>query len=79
MRHTSSMRDVAGTGEMEEASSTDAVTTFDLAAHLFFGSWGAAYVTVDNLSDQAQAVARRPYGVRPGKPRTAILGYKKSF
>jgi Fe(3+) dicitrate transport protein len=79
MRHTSSMRDVAGTGEMEEASSTDAVTTFDLAAHLFFGSWGAAYVTVDNLSDQAQAVARRPYGVRPGKPRTAILGYRKAF
>ena len=44
-----------------------------------FGRLGNVYLTVDNILDQAHVVSRRPYGVRPGKPRLAILGYKYQF
>lgn len=79
VRHLTSMRDVAGTGEPLPGDSTDSLTIVDAAAHLFLGRLGEAYLTIDNVVDEAAIVARRPYGARPGKPRTAIIGYKNRF
>ena len=79
VRHMSSMRDVAGAGEPLAGESTEALTVVDAAAHGFFGRWGQGYLTVDNLADQAAIVARRPFGARPGKPRTIVVGYKNRF
>ena len=78
-RYVSAMRDVAGQGEPDARARTDAHLVLDLAAHVDFGVWGNVYLTVDNILDQAHVVSRRPYGVRPGKPRLAILGYKYHF
>ena len=75
----SRMRTQAGQGAIPERQSTD--------AHLVFGFSGeydlraekqavTLFVTVQNLSDQAYIVARRPAGVRPGLPRTLMGGIK---
>ena len=32
------------------------------------------YLQVRNLTDEVYVAARRPYGLRPGLPRTALLG-----
>jgi Fe(3+) dicitrate transport protein len=78
-RHTSSMRDVAGDGPLDPAATTESATVFDLAGHLFLGEWGEAYLTVQNVTDEAHIAARRPFGARPGIPRLVILGYKNRF
>ena len=36
----------------------------------------AHFVSVQNISDEAYIVARRPAGVRPGLPRTFVAGLK---
>lgn len=79
VRYVSAMRDRAGQGDAAPDETSDAAWTVDLAASYAFGPWGTAYVTVDNLLDQAHVVSRRPYGARPGKPRIVILGYKNRF
>ena len=78
-RHTSAMRDIAGDGAIDPATSTEAATVFDLAGHLFLGAWGEAYLTVQNVTDEAHVAARRPFGARPGAPRIFIVGYKMRF
>ena len=78
-RHITSMRDVSGEGPLDPAASTEAATVFDMAGHVFLGRWGEAYLTVQNVTDEAHVAARRPFGARPGAPRIFILGYKASF
>ncbi len=79
VRHTSRMRDAAGSEALTAANATDASTIVDLAANYSIDDWGKAYLTVDNLFDQANIVSRRPFGARPGAPRIIILGYKNTF
>jgi Fe(3+) dicitrate transport protein len=78
-RYTSAMRNIAGQGEPAPEQRTDAITVLDLSASHDLGRWGRAYVTVDNLLDQAHMVSRHPYGARPGKPRIILVGYKNRF
>lgn len=78
-RHVGAMRDRSGAGPRDPAASTESATVFDLASHLFLGRWGEAYLTVQNVADEAHVAARRPFGARPGAPRILILGYKASF
>ncbi|MEM9488429.1 MAG: TonB-dependent receptor [Myxococcota bacterium] len=75
-RYVSAMRDSAGQGDEGLEQRTDAAWVLDLAGSYGFGRWGKAYLTVDNLLDRSYVVSRRPFGARPGKPRTLILGYK---
>ncbi|MCG8424731.1 MAG: TonB-dependent receptor [Proteobacteria bacterium] len=78
-RFVSSMRDVAGSGDIALGRRIDGAWVLDLAANYALGRWGTAYLVVDNLLDRATIVSRRPFGARPGKPRTAVLGYKNRF
>ncbi len=78
-RYTSPMRDVAGQGAFEPGRSTGAAFVLDAVASLGFGRWGKAYLTIDNATDEAVVVARRPFGARPGVPRLVIVGYKNAF
>jgi len=46
----------------------------------FFTDWGQEiYANVENLTDAKTLVSYRPFGARPGKPRSYILGTKASF
>lgn len=74
--YTSSMRDEAGQASGER---TDSSTLVGLAASYAFPTWGAAYATANNIFDQANIVSLRPYGARPGAPRTIIVGYKNEM
>ncbi len=38
-----------------------------------------AYLKIDNLLDNEYIVSYRPYGARPGKDRTMLVGFKQSF
>jgi Fe(3+) dicitrate transport protein len=78
-RSTGELRDVAGQGPIADGERIPGHTVFDLAAHALLGRLGELYLTVDNVADQAYLVSRRPYGARPGKPRTAVLGWRGSF
>ena len=75
----SRMRTKAGQGAIPDRQSTD--------AHLVFGFSGeydlktekqaaTLFVAVQNLTNQAYIVARRPAGVRPGLARTLMGGIK---
>lgn len=78
-RFNSSMRDIAGNGDVTEDQRTDAFFVVDLAANYDFGDVGIGYVTVGNLLDRANIVSRRPYGARPSAPRLIIFGYKNAL
>jgi Fe(3+) dicitrate transport protein len=74
------MRDVPGQGsEVPTTARTDTQAVVDLAwsAQLVEGVRIAA--RVDNALDQRAIVSRRPFGARPGKPRSALLSLELSL
>ncbi|MGK2924994.1 MAG: TonB-dependent receptor family protein [Lysobacterales bacterium] len=66
----------ASCGAFEE---TDSATLFDLSAHVRIGDDFELYGVVENLSDELYIASRDPYGVRPNKPRTFMVGAKFGF
>jgi Fe(3+) dicitrate transport protein len=73
------LRDVPGQGEVAAGAVIPSLLTVNLSAHLRLGRWGELYGTCDNVLDEQQIVARRPYGARPNSPRLFTLGYKARF
>ena len=67
------MRDVAGSGDFLNNEGSDAYTVVDLAAHYDWSDRLRFSARVDNVADNEYVVARRPFGARPGKPRTLQL------
>lgn len=74
--------------EMSEASGTDVelagvvtsdISQIDLAAWYQINESLRIYSKLDNLTDAANIVSRRPFGARPGKPRQFVLGAKYAF
>ena len=73
---SSAMRTVAGQGPIREDEVTDAYVVFKLAGEYSLPRWGTLYAGVQNLTDERYIVARRPAGVRPGLPRTLLVGMR---
>ncbi len=63
----------------DEFEETEAATIFDFSAHYRINDSWELYAVVENLSDELYIVAREPYGARPNKPRTFMLGTKFRF
>lgn len=57
----------------------DGYGVVDLNVKLATSKDSFAYLKVDNLLDNEYAVAYRPYGARPGKDRTLLIGYRQGF
>ena len=55
---------------------TDSSFTVDLAGSYRLNKNILLVARVENLTDQEDLVARQPYGARPNKPRTAMLGLR---
>ncbi|MDH3647988.1 MAG: TonB-dependent receptor [Gammaproteobacteria bacterium] len=69
-------RTMAGQGSIPQNESTDQHWVLDLAGRYRVNNNFELFGRIDNLLDEEYVVARRPAGLRPGKPRTAIIGFR---
>ena len=77
--YQSRMRDVAGDGPIEASNGSDSFTVLDLAAAWQLRPNLELSARVDNLLDREFIVSRRPFGARPGKPLSALVGVRYAF
>ena len=77
--YTSATRSQAGQGPIPDLEKIGARVIFDLGGGYDFGQYFRLFLTVDNLFNQVYVAARRPYGARPGKPRTLTGGLEITF
>jgi Fe(3+) dicitrate transport protein len=63
----------------EQFEETESATIFDLSAHYQINDSWELYGLVENLADELYIAGREPYGARPNKPRTFMLGAKFIF
>ncbi|MDZ4699209.1 MAG: TonB-dependent receptor [Rhodothermales bacterium] len=73
------MRTRAGQSAFIDRESTDAHLVLDVSGEFTVSPNLRLFASVRNVTDQAYIVARRPAGIRPGLPRTAIVGLKTTF
>lgn len=78
-RYTDKMRTKAGSGAMLAEESTDAVCVIDMSASYLIQKQVAFFGSINNVANESYVVARRPFGVRPGMPRTFLIGIKTNF
>ncbi|CAN5223946.1 TonB-dependent receptor [soil metagenome] len=74
--HIAAMRTMAGSGPIPAGQGTDTVTVWSLVGEWAAEPWGTVFAGVQNLTDEAHVVARRPAGARPGLPRTLQAGVR---
>ncbi len=78
-RYTDELLEASGEGVTLSGAKTKAITIVDFSASYDVNVNSNVYFKVDNIFDRQEIVGRRPFGARPGKPLTAIVGYKYSF
>jgi len=74
--YTAEMRTIAGKDKPIKRNRTDAQSVVDFSLNYFIDPKKKVYFTVDNVFNDVAIVARRPFGARPGKPRTFLIGFK---
>ena len=74
--HVGRMRTIAGSGPIRDGEGTDAVTIWALSGEVAVTPWSSVFAGVQNVTDEAYVVARRPAGARPGLPRTLLAGVR---
>ncbi len=77
--YQSEMRNVPGEGSIDEADLIEAHTIVDLSASYQYLQSLQFYGTIDNVFDEQYVAGVKPYGFRPGKPRSINVGAKYSF
>lgn len=78
-KYTSAMRTVAGKNTPKENERTDAHFIIDYSAEYENATRNRVFLSIRNVLDQVYIAARRPAGVRPGLPRTFLVGLKTEF
>ena len=73
------MRDTAGSGEIPEIERIEDRWVLDAAAFFALNDSHRFYAKLENAFDNGYAVSRRPFGLRPGMPLNAMVGYKGHF
>jgi Fe(3+) dicitrate transport protein len=63
----------------DEFEQVDSALLFDVSAHYEISPAWTVYGLVENLTDELEMVAREPYGARPGKPRSFMMGARFNF
>src|SRR5690606_31362486 len=77
--YTDSMRVEAGRGPTSPTGSTDSHWVLDLSGEVELTRGLRLFARVENLLDEDYIVAWRPAGARPGRPRTALVGFNARF
>ncbi len=70
------MRTKAGQGPIPENERIEDHLTFDVSGEVKLLGRYRLYLQVRNVLDETYVAARRPYGLRPGLPRTTLLGLR---
>jgi Fe(3+) dicitrate transport protein len=78
-RFTDELRTIAGAGAPAPRNRIDSHFVMDLSAEYALSNRARLFGSIRNLADNEYAVARRPAGLRPGMPRTFLVGVKTSF
>ncbi len=73
-KYTGEMREQAGQGTIETTPFTEAYTVLDFSAHYYWQPHWTFQLGIDNVTDKQEIVSRRPFGARPNKPRTVMVG-----
>jgi len=73
------MRTHAGRGAIPEGERIEDHLVFDLSGEYRFREHYRVFAQVRNVTDEVYVAARRPAGLRPGLPRTALVGFGASF
>jgi Fe(3+) dicitrate transport protein len=79
LSYTDRMRTRAGQGPILEAESIDSHLLLDVSVDYRILSHLKLFSQVKNLTDETYVAARRPAGLRPGMPRTVMLGLSWDF
>lgn len=77
--YISSMREVAGSGDLDPDHSTDAQFLLDAGATFRPVRYLTVYANLRNVLGAEYIVSRRPYGARPNAPRWLQVGAKIEF
>lgn len=77
--YQSEMRNVPGEGRIDKADLIEAHTIIDVSASYQYLIDLQFYSTIDNVFDEQYIAGVKPYGFRPGKPRSINIGAKYSF
>lgn len=78
-RLVSDMRTNPGQGDIAETQKIPAHMVMDLALNVPIKEKFTAKLAINNLTDNAYLVARRPAGLRPGMPRAIFVGIKANL
>lgn len=70
------MRTLAGTGALVDARATDTTFVLGVSGEYALTSEARLYASVQNLTNHIHVVARHAAGVRPGLPRTVMVGLR---
>ncbi len=77
--YVSETRSAAGQGSIPASERIDHRWVVDAAAGYRLTLGTELYARVDNVFDEDYLAARRPAGLRPGQPRTVMVGLRISF
>lgn len=77
--YQSEMRNVPGEGRIKKADLIAAHSLVDISASYQYMTDLQFYSTLDNVFDEQYVAGVKPYGFRPGKPRSINVGAKYSF
>jgi Fe(3+) dicitrate transport protein len=77
--YSGEMRTTAGQGTSEPNERIASHVVLDAAVSYRFLGRYRAFARVRNLADEVYVASRRPAGLRPGLPRTILLGLSLDF
>ena len=79
LNYEGAVRNKAGSGEIAPDNKIPARTIVDMSINYQLSDSLKLFVSAENVFDKTYIAARRPYGIRPGKPRNFFAGIALSF
>ena len=78
-KYNSAMRTSPGRGEVSGDNRINENFVIDISSNIRINQYFTAFTSVNNLMDAVYVVAQRPAGLRPGMPRSFVIGFKMNL